>query len=60
MEELTSAGELCGWNTVSDGSKLYYQFNKDGYTVANGTMPSVTVIAFDANGAVLSSTTLSK
>ena len=60
MEKLTGNGTICGWNVVTKDGVDYYSFQKDGYTISNGTKPNVSIIAYDANGNVLSSATLSK
>lgn len=59
-EKLTANGTICGWDVVTKNGEDYYSFNKEGYTVSNGTKPYVSIIAYDANGNVLSSATLSK
>ena len=60
MENLQTKTTICGWTVVAKDGVEYYKFDKDGYTITNGTLPMVTVIAYDANGNVLSSATLKK
>lgn len=59
-EKLAANGTICEWNVVTKNGVDYYSFNKEGYTVSDGTKPNVSIIAYDANGNVLSSATLSK
>ena len=60
MEDYKAAGNLCGWEIVSNNGTDFYKFDKNGYTISNGTKPNVSVVAYDANGNVLSSATLKK
>ena len=55
MENLEKTNEICGWSTGVKNGIEYYIFEKDGYTISNGTKPIVIVIAYDNENNVLSS-----
>ena len=60
-KSLTKVGTLCNWTLVTDGSNTYYLLNKDGYTLGNNVAPSiVNVLAYDADGNLIASATLTK